>query len=192
MCMSLCACSFPWQKPEPTPMPTPEPTEEIEDHVDEVEPTPTPIPLPSATSESENLYAFAMANGHQYIVDSYGRYVDENYFIDGVGNICNEYGDILIVSDNVKMYKPIRTMYFGQEIYGLTAEGNGTNNENGLTSAQTFSNCVIDLYCAPASATNCIVCFRSDNNAVVEIRPNSNAKVVNLNICPKVFMGGWG
>lgn len=130
---------------------------------------------PKATSDDVKLYAFTLANGHKYVVDEYGRF-SETYTFDADGNLVDMDGSWIVMEENVKTYKPIRVMYFGQEIYALTAEASSATTDS---SEQIYSNCVVELYCAPASATNGVVCIRGDSTAVVEIRPNSNAKVVN-------------
>lgn len=179
MCLCLSACGGRRaSEPVVTEPPAAEPVVET--------PAPTPVVvtpvIPAATSDSAKLYAFAMANGHRYVVDEFGRYTNQ-YAFDEIDNLVDLEGEIVVLASNVKTYKPIRTMYFSQEVYALTAEGSATTTnegENALSSTQIYSNCVVELYCAPASATNGIICVRSDSDAVVEIRPNSNAKFVTL------------
>ena len=152
--------------------------EHAEIHAVETPSVTAPV-LPQTTSEELNLYAYFPSAGIRYVVNEYGKR-DDRYSLDQDGNILDSDGALLITEDNVKLYRPIRTMNFGQERYQLIAEGDKENQWNGLSSTQVYSNCIIDLYCAPASATSGIVCVRSESDAVVEIRPYSNAKFATV------------
>lgn len=176
ICLSLSACARRTQAPVITEPPVTEPVKEVQPTAPPVVATPV---ISTATSESAKLYAYAMSNGYKYVVDDYGRYA-RNYSFDVDDNIVDADGTLAVPAESVKMYKPIRTMYFGKEVYTLSAEGTGDNPAAGYSAAQVYSNCVVELYCAPASATSGVVCVRSDSTAVVEIRPNSNAKFVSI------------
>ena len=138
----------------------------------------TPV-LPSATSDELKLYSYSLSNGRRYVVNDLGRY-DDRYVFDQDGNITDMDGNLTVMASNVRIYRPIRTMYFGQERYLLIAEGDTTNSINELSSTQVYSNCVVNLYCAPATATNGVICVKSASDAVIEIRPNGNARFVTL------------
>lgn len=171
LCLSLCACGVKNTPEEDVPIPSlvPEAT---------TEPIQTPS-LPTATSEELKLYSYSLSNGRKYVVNEYGEY-DDRYIFDELGNITDMDGIPVIMASNVRIYRPIRTMYFGQESYQLMAEGDTTNSASELSSTQVYSNCVVELYCAPASATNGIVCVRSDSDAVIELRPNGNARFATV------------
>lgn len=175
--LSLCACALKKEpeieKPVEMPVETPQQIQPVE-----VPKETTPV-LPTATSDDLKLYAYALSNGQKYVVDEYGQYSDLFNF-DKEGNIVDDGGTLTVMAGNVRNYRPIRTMYFSQEQYTLVAEGNTPNAENGTGSSQVYSNCVVELYCAPASATNSVICVRSNNDAVIEIRPNSNARFITL------------
>ena len=177
MSFSLCACGLKKvpeiAEPAEIPVETPEAVQPVEEQKESM-----PV-LPTATSDDLKLYAYALSNGQKYVVDEYGRYSDQfRYDIDG--NIVDEDGTMKIMSGNVRNYRPIRTMYFSQESYTLTAEGSTPAEGNALSSAQVYSNCIVELFCAPASATNGVICVRSDSDAVIEIRPNNNARFITL------------
>ena len=142
LCFSLCACG---KKNIPAviePVETPEVTQTVEKPV-----APTPA-LPTSTSEELKLYAYALSNGHKYVVNDFGQYADQFTF-DKNGNLVDLDGSMIIQASNVMNYRPIRTMYFSQDRYNLTAEGDTLNAGNELSSTQVYSNCVVELYCAP-------------------------------------------
>lgn len=172
-CLMLCACE----------VKGPHNTEEPLEILDILQPVETPVEptpeIPDTTSEELNLYSYNLSSGRKYIVNGFGEFEDQ-YSFDQDGNIVDSGGRLLIVASNVENYRPIRTMYFGQESYQLLAEGDRSNSANELSSKQVYSNCVVELYCAPASATNGVVCVQSDSDAVIEIRPNSNARFVTV------------
>ncbi len=158
----------------------PEVSEQTSDVPQETETVVEPTPeLPDTNSKELNLYSYILSSGRKYIVNGFGGFEDQ-YSFDQDGNIVDSGGRLLIVASNVENYRPIRTMYFSQESYQLLAEGDRSNSANELSSTQVYSNCVVELYCAPASATNGVVCVQSDSEAVIEIRPNSNARFVNI------------
>ena len=173
LCLSLCACGRKETQTVVEPVETPEATQRAEKPA---EPT---AALPESTSEELKLYAYALSNGHKYVVNDFGQYTDQFTF-DKDGNIVDLDGSMVIQASNVMNYRPIRTMYFSQDRYNLTAEGNSLNTGNELSSTQIYSNCVVELYCAPASATNGVICVRSASEAVIEIRPNGNARFVSV------------
>ena len=174
-CMSLllCGCGTKSLKNAEEPAETPEIMHAVET------PSVTAPVLPHNTSEELNLYSYFPSVGIRYVVNEYGKR-DDRYSLDQDGNILDSDGALLIMEDNVKLFRPIRTIYFGQERYQLIAEGDKENQWNGLSSTQVYSNCIVDLYCAPASATSGIVCVRSESDAEVEIRPFSNAKFATV------------
>ena len=170
-CLTLCACGT--KKPAGEEVdPAPEPAQTAE-------PVQAAPELPKATSEELKLYSYSLSNGHRYIVNDLGRYEDR-YVFDQDGNITDMDGNLVIMAPNVHNYRPVHTMYFGQEQYQLIAEGDTTNSVNELSSTQVYSNCVVELHCAPSTATNSVICVMSTSDAVIEIRPNGNARFVTV------------
>ena len=139
VCLSLMLCGCGTKTPENTEEPSETP--EIELAV-ETTAEMTPV-LPEATSDDLKLYSYLPSGGSRYVVNEYGMR-DRRFSFDRDGNIVDSDGAFVIMEENVKLYRPIRTMYFGQERYQLLAEGDRTNTGYELSSAQVYSNCADD------------------------------------------------
>lgn len=143
------------------------------------EPVETAQALPIASSNDLKLYAFFQPNGASYVVNELGEY-EQHYYLDREGNVVDTDGEILITTENVSNYHPIRIMYFNQNQYTATDEEQNLNPTGEISSPKPYRECKLDLYCAPSSATNRVICVRSNSNEVVEIRPESNARLIEL------------
>ena len=84
LCISLCACGKKNIPEVIEPVETPEATQTVEKPL---EPTPA---LPTSTSEELKLYAYALSNGHKYVVNDFGQYADQFTF-DKNGNLVDLY-----------------------------------------------------------------------------------------------------
>ena len=134
---------------------------------------------PSATSEDLNLYSYALPNGPVYAVDKLGQY-EERYAVDGKGNLTDSDGNVLIAAENVLRYRPIHTMYFSQDRYSLQAERAALYSVRDQEPQKLYSYCDAELYCAPSSATNGVICLGSSAGTLIDILPDRNARLANI------------
>ena len=134
---------------------------------------------PSATSEDLNLYSYALPNGPVYAVDRLGQY-EERYAVDGKGNLTDSDGNVLIAAENVLRYRPIHTMYFSQDRYSLQAERAALYSVRDQEPQKLYSYCDAELYCAPSSATNGVICLGSSAGTLIDILPDRNARRANI------------
>lgn len=141
------------------------------------EPDETAAPIPTATSKELNLYAFSLSNGIRYVVNDQGEY-EKEFSLDPEGNLVDSEGKILITAENVSSYQPLRTMYFSQSRYAISDEKKDLNPAEEANSEKPYRDCLLELYSAPASATNRVISVKSSSNEVVEIRPESNAQLI--------------
>lgn len=173
ICTALCGCTA-REEPQPAqPAETPTESQNVQ------EPVETAQALPAASSDDLKLYAFSQPNGASYLVNELGEY-EQQYYMDREGNVVDADGKILITADNVSNYHPICTMYFSQNQYTATDEEQYLNPAGEISSPKPYRECKLELYCAPSSATNRVICVRSNSNEVVEIRPESNAQLIEL------------
>ena len=134
---------------------------------------------PSATSEDLNLYTYALPNGPIYAVDRLGQY-EERYAVDRKGNLTDSDGNVLIAAENVLRYRPIQTMYFSQDRYSLQAERAALYSVRDQEPQKLYSYCDAELYCAPSSATNGVICLGSSAGTLIDILPDRNARLANI------------
>lgn len=173
LCAALCGCTAKEKTQTAQPAETPIESQDVQ------EPMETAPALPNASSDDLKLYAFSQPNGASYLVNELGEY-EKQYYWDQEGNIVDADGKILITAENVSNYHPIRTMYFSQNQYTATDEEQNMNPTGEISTPKPYRECKLELYCTPSSATNRVICVRSNSNEVVEIWPESNAQQIDL------------
>lgn len=136
--------------------------------------------LPSARSEDVELYVFVGPAGDSYVVNKYGE-TASGYSVNARGDILDENSRIVVAAKNAARFYSITTLEFEKNNYAvfLDAREEFVDNDIYVTRVNQYAvNAAITLSCKPSDATNQVILLSSSNRDVLEIRANSNAKIL--------------
>lgn len=136
--------------------------------------------LPTATSKDVELYTIAEANGLSYVVNKFGEPA-EKYSLNDNGDILDKDGKVVVVAKNTEEFHPISFLSFEKNDYAviLDAREESVDGDYNVTRVNQYAvNYSVTLNYRPKDATNQVILIQSTNTDAVEIRANSNAKIL--------------
>lgn len=138
------------------------------------------IEFPTATSDDAELYVRKETNGHVYLVNKFSE-VAEGYKLDENGNIVDQNGKYVVMSENALRFIDVDAISFSRNRYEMTLDAREEfvdGNKDIVRITQYPVTLGVDINVLPLNATNRYLYLSSADTSIVAFEAKPNEKII--------------